>query len=63
MSNIVYLTVSGQQQGRLSAGCGTESSTGNLWQTGHEDEIFVFSLANSMSGTGKGAQFDGLRFC
>lgn len=42
MSDIVYLTVSGQQQGRLSAGCGIESSTGNLWQTGHEDEIFVF---------------------
>ncbi|MDM2992720.1 type VI secretion system tube protein Hcp, partial [Citrobacter sp. CK190] len=45
MSDIVYLTVSGQQQGAISAGCGTIASVGNRWQTGHEDEIFVFSLS------------------
>ncbi len=46
MSNIVYLTVTGEQQGSISAGCGTSESTGNRWQSGHEDEIFTFSLLN-----------------
>ncbi|HBB4296947.1 TPA: type VI secretion system tube protein Hcp, partial [Escherichia coli] len=47
MSNIVYLTVTGEQQGSISAGCGTSESTGNRWQSGHEDEIFTFSFLNS----------------
>lgn len=63
MSDIVYLTVIGEQQGAISAGCGTESSVGNPWQIAHEDEIFVFSLSNSMTSTGKGSQLHGLRFC
>ncbi|ECR8687598.1 type VI secretion system tube protein Hcp, partial [Salmonella enterica] len=63
MSDIVHLTVIGEQQGAISAGCGTESSVGNRWQIAHEDEIFVFSLSNSMTSTGKGSQLHGLRFC
>ncbi len=63
MSDIVYLMVSGQQQGAISAGCGTLASVGNRWQIGHEDEIFAFSLANSITSTGKGSQLHGLRFC
>lgn len=63
MSDIVYLMVSGQQQGVISAGCGTLASVGNRWQIGHEDEIFAFSLANSITSTGKGSQLHGLRFC
>ncbi|HHY6272031.1 TPA: type VI secretion system tube protein TssD [Salmonella enterica] len=63
MSDIVYLTVISEQQGAISAGCGTESSVGNRWQIAHEDEIFVFSLSNSMTSTGKGSQLHGLRFC
>ncbi|ECF5919792.1 type VI secretion system tube protein Hcp, partial [Salmonella enterica subsp. salamae] len=63
MSDIVYLTVIGEQQGTISAGCGTESSVGNRCQIAHEDEIFVFSLSNSMTSTGKGSQLHGLRFC
>ncbi|CAH3232102.1 Major exported protein [Citrobacter freundii] len=63
MSDIVYLMVSGQQQGVISAGCGTLASVGNRWQIGHEDEIFAFSLTNSITSTGKGSQLHGLRFC
>ncbi len=63
MSDTVYLTVIGEQQGAISAGCGSESSVGNRWQIAHEDEIFVFSLSNSMTGTSKGPQLHGLRFC
>ncbi|EAC1422605.1 type VI secretion system tube protein Hcp, partial [Escherichia coli] len=54
MSNIVYLTVTGEQQGSISAGCGTSESTGNRWQSGHEDEIFTFSLLNNITNTGLG---------
>ncbi|HFP3092164.1 TPA: type VI secretion system tube protein TssD [Escherichia coli] len=63
MSNIVYLTVTGEQQGSISAGCGTSESTGNRWQSGHEDEIFTFSLLNSITNTGLGSQFHGITFC
>ncbi len=56
MSNIVYLTVTGEQQGSISAGCGTSESTGNRWQSGHEDEIFTFSLLNNINNTGLGSQ-------
>ncbi|HFO8844196.1 TPA: type VI secretion system tube protein Hcp, partial [Escherichia coli] len=48
MSNIVYLTVTGEQQGSISA----SESTGNRWQSGHEDEIFTFSLLNNINNTG-----------
>ncbi|EEU9236838.1 TPA: type VI secretion system tube protein Hcp, partial [Escherichia coli] len=54
MSNIVYLTVTGEQQGSISAGCGTSESTGNRWQSGHEDETFTFSLLNNINNTGLG---------
>ncbi len=60
MSNIVYLTVTGEQQGSISAGCGTSESTGNRWQSGHEDETFTFSLLNNINNTGLGSQFHGI---
>lgn len=63
MSDIVYLKISGQQQGAISDGCGAYASTGNRRQAGHEDEIFIFALANSITSTGKGSQLHGLRFC
>lgn len=62
MSSIVYMTASGERQGIISTGCGTTASVGNRWQTGHEDEILVFSLANSITSTGQGSQRHGLRF-
>ncbi|CBG91079.1 type VI secretion system tube protein TssD [Citrobacter rodentium] len=63
MSDIVYLTISGEQQGTISNGCGTSASVGNHWQSGHEDEILAFSLSNSTTSTGHGCQLHGLRFC
>jgi type VI secretion system Hcp family effector len=63
MSDIVYLKVSGEQQGAISDGCGTSASVGNRRQVGHEDEIFVFSLTNSITSTGEGSKFQSLRFC
>lgn len=63
MSDIVYLMVSGQQQGAISDGCGTVASVGNRWQSGHEDEIFSFLLSNSITSTDRGSHFHGLQFC
>lgn len=62
MSNIVYLTVTGEQQGSIFAGCGTTESIGNRWQSGHENEILTFSLANRITNTGLGSQLQGMTF-
>lgn len=63
MSDEIYLTITGEQQGCISSRCGTSASIGNRWQIGHEDEIFAFSLSNSITNTGKGSQLHGLSFC
>lgn len=62
MSDIVYLTIAGEQQGAISDSCGTADSIGNRRQIGHENEIFVFSLTNSLTSTGNGSQQHGLSF-
>lgn len=63
MSDIVYLTLSGEFQGNISTGCGTQKSVGNRYQLGHEDQIFIFSLMQSTTSTGAGANPQGIRFC
>ena len=35
MSHIIYLTLEGNIQGQISAGCGTQASIGNHYQLGH----------------------------
>lgn len=62
MSDIIYLRITGEKQGNISAGCGTYPSVGNRWQRGHEDEIFAFSLFNALSNTEKGVNLQGLKF-
>lgn len=63
MSDIIYLTLSGETQGTISQDCGTNKSVGNRYQSGHEDEIFVFSLVQGVTSTGAGAKQQGIRFC
>ena len=63
MSNIVYLTVTGEQQGSISTGCGTSESTGNRWQSGHEDETFTFSLLNNINKYGLGSTVPWYNIC
>lgn len=63
MSNIIYLTLEGDIQGKISAGSSSQLSVGNRYQSGHEDEIFVFSLTQAESGTQGGVKHHGLRFC
>ncbi|MDE9615303.1 type VI secretion system tube protein Hcp [Citrobacter portucalensis] len=63
MGDLVYLKITGEKQGNISSGCGTYESVGNRWQVGHEDEIFVFSLANTLTSACNNLNIQGLKFC
>ncbi|CNL02794.1 Hcp family type VI secretion system effector [Yersinia aldovae] len=49
MANNIFLTISGNRQGLISSGCSTLESIGNRYQTGHEDEIFIYKLSHNIS--------------
>lgn len=44
MANISYLSLSGETQGLISAGCSTLDSVGNKAQPEHKDQIMVYAL-------------------
>ncbi|WP_272536350.1 hypothetical protein [Providencia sp. PROV182] len=51
MSNIIYLKLTGERQGLISRGCGTEDSIGNKGFYHHEilkDKNLLFKLAFSL---------------
>ena len=62
MSNVIYLTLTGERQGEISSGCGTEKSIGNRFQYRHENEILVYQLSSSSVSTTGGVYHQGLRF-
>lgn len=43
MADIIYLTLNGNKQGLISAGCSSYDSIGNRYQNNHSDEILVYS--------------------
>ncbi|ADM97135.1 MULTISPECIES: Hcp family type VI secretion system effector [Dickeya] len=49
MANLIYLKLTGEKQGLISAGCSTADSIGNKYQSAHEDEIFVYELMNQIT--------------
>ncbi|MER1976132.1 Hcp family type VI secretion system effector [Pseudocitrobacter faecalis] len=49
MANIVYLTLKGETQGLISAGCSSLQSVGNKAQVSHRDQILVYALSHSIS--------------
>lgn len=63
MSSLIYLTLEGDIQGPISAGCNSQASVGNRYQSAHEDSIFVFSLTQAQSSIQGGVKHLGLRFC
>ncbi|MFW0765058.1 type VI secretion system tube protein TssD [Trabulsiella odontotermitis] len=63
MSDIIYLTLRGAQQGLISSGCGSAHSVGNHYQQSHPDEIFVFSLRKNLARTPQQMVPQGLTFC
>jgi type VI secretion system Hcp family effector len=62
VSNVIYLTLTGERQGEISAGCGTEKSIGNRFRYRHENEILVYQLSSSSVSTAGGVHHQGLRF-
>lgn len=52
MANHGYMTITGEKQGLISAGCSTPESMGNKCQAGHTDEIMVLSFAHNMANIG-----------
>lgn len=49
MANLVYLTLNGQQQGLISAGCSSQASIGNKAQIAHMDQIMVLGLTHGLT--------------
>lgn len=49
MSFVTYLKLTGSQQGLISGGCGTIDSIGNRCQNGHEDDIQILSIKQSIT--------------
>lgn len=49
MANMTYLTLNGQLQGLISAGCLSQASIGNKAQTAHLDQIMVMALNHGLS--------------
>lgn len=49
MANLVYLTLNGQLQGLISAGCSSLASIGNKAQLAHLDQIMVTELSHGLS--------------
>ena len=49
MANIIWLTLSGQAQGLISAGCTSVDSIGNKAQTAHRDQIMVLQISHGMT--------------
>lgn len=49
MANIIYLTLNGQMQGLISAGCSSLDSIGNKAQLSHRDQIMVLSLTHGLT--------------
>jgi type VI secretion system secreted protein Hcp len=43
MQNSIFMTVKGSTQGLISEGAFTPESVGNIYQNGHENEIFINS--------------------
>ncbi|WP_420064398.1 Hcp family type VI secretion system effector [Pectobacterium colocasium] len=49
MSNLIYLTLEGDQQGLISSGCSTVNSIGNRYQFGHENQIQILGLNHTIT--------------
>lgn len=47
MANPVHLTLNGQLQGLISAGCSSQDSIGNKAQIAHTDQIMVLALTGA----------------
>ena len=49
MSEMIYLTLKGNKQGLISAGCSSYDSIGNKYQDSHRDQILVYSTTYELA--------------
>ncbi|AJJ61345.1 Hcp family type VI secretion system effector [Yersinia aldovae] len=49
MANLIYLTIEGEKQGLISAGCSTYDSIGNKFQAAHTNQIMIYSLTHGIN--------------
>ncbi|BBV63898.1 TPA: Hcp family type VI secretion system effector [Kluyvera ascorbata F0526] len=49
MANTIWLTLNGQSQGLISAGCSAVDSIGNKAQLVHHDQIMVMAISHGMN--------------
>ncbi|WNW13780.1 Hcp family type VI secretion system effector [Pseudomonas sp. DTU_2021_1001937_2_SI_NGA_ILE_001] len=49
MANCGYMTITGEQQGLISAGCSTPQSLGNKCQPMHADKILILAFTHNMA--------------
>ena len=49
MANLIYMTLNGELQGLISAGCSSLDSIGNKAQLVHYDQIMVMGLSHSLT--------------
>ncbi|TWD52812.1 Hcp family type VI secretion system effector [Pseudomonas sp. SJZ131] len=59
MASISYMSITGNRQGLISAGCSSVSSIGNKCQIGHEDEIMVLAYSHNMIAGNDGGTSNG----
>lgn len=52
MANPGYMTITGKAQGLISAGCSSQDSIGNKYQSAHTDEIMVIAYHHNMANIG-----------
>lgn len=52
MASHGYMTITGKVQGLISAGCSTQESVGNKFQSGHIDEIMILALSHRIANEG-----------
>lgn len=55
MPHPAYLTLKGNRQGLIAAGCNTKASIGNTYQSGHEDQILVQGFRHNIHVPSGGA--------
>ena len=49
MANLTYLTLNGQMQGLISAGCSSQDSIGNKAQIAHKNQIVILELTHGIA--------------
>ena len=52
MANVSYMSIIGNRQGLISAGCSGQDSIGNKCQLTHQDEIMVLAYAHDLASSG-----------